>query len=157
MILEHALIESIAPGRTLTDDEIASIIRLAALTADVDFRPDADEDDALARMARTLWASVGRAPQRVEPVSPIPLDAEERNARIAELARHLRSREARELAYVAAYILAVVDLDLAPTQAQFLAQLQRALGIDDERAADLVSRAAEAVTPGVEELERPTA
>src|SRR5690606_19233716 len=80
-------------------------------------------------------------------VSPLPIDDEERFSVIRRLSAQLTSRGARELAYVMAYLLAAADVELAPVEARFLDDLQRALAISDERAADLVATTAEAATP----------
>jgi hypothetical protein len=91
-------------------------------------------------------------------LSPLPGDAEERNAQIVSLASRLMSPQSRELAFVVAYLLIVSDLELGPLELELLEALRQALCIDGSRATDLLAEASELVTPGARaELERAAA
>ncbi len=144
------LIRSILAHETLAPEQIRSIARTAYLAAEIDFEDGAAEEATLGEAASRLWQVAGLPAEPIAPVSPLPLDDEERRARIRELAAGLTSRGSREVAYAVAYLLAAADVELAPAEARFLADLQRTLAIDDERAAALVAMAARAVTPGLD-------
>src|SRR5690606_36163290 len=64
----------------------------------------------------------------------------------------LMTRRSRELAYVYAYLLVVSDEQISRVEGRFLEDLQRELGISDERAAELAATSAEQVTPDAAEL-----
>lgn len=137
---------------TLEREEVQAIARVAYLTAEIDFREDDAERRTLNAIGDQLWGIAGLPREPIQPVSPLPLDDEERRWRIRELASHLTSRRSRELAYVYAYLLVVSDLQLARVEGRFLDDLQRELGISDERAAELAATSAEHVTPDAAEL-----
>ncbi len=136
----------------LTRREVQAISRVAYLTAEIDFLEDDAERRTLDEIGDQLWSISGLPREPIEPVSPLPIDDEERRWRIEELAGQLTSRRARELAYVYAYLLVVSDLQLARVEGRFLEDLQRALAIDDDRAAELAATSAEHVTPDISEL-----
>jgi tellurite resistance protein len=137
----------VPPGPALAAAEVTAILQLGWLVAEIDLREDSDELAVWRSIARRLMTTSGDSPACVEPVSPLPLDDEERTARIHELAAKLSTRSARELAYAIAYLVAVADVELGPIEQSFLDQLRRALGIEEERAAYLVATAARIVTP----------
>jgi hypothetical protein len=148
-ISEH-FIRSILTTDTLDAAQVRAIVRTGYLAAEIDLDEDSDERATLDGIGEQL-SSVAQLPVESIPlVSPLPLDDEDRRTRIKELAVDLTTRGARELAYVVAYLLAVADVELAPAETRFLADLQTALRIDDDRAADLVATAASAATPGVD-------
>ena len=47
-----------------------------------------------------------------------------------------------------AYVVAIADLELAPAESEFLADLAVALGVSDARADELAAVCAQAITPG---------
>jgi tellurite resistance protein len=145
--VDREFVRQVLGSDGLLPEDVRSILRLAYLTAEIDFDEDIAEREALQEVAGCLWDVAGSDAQAIEPVSPIPLDGEERSALIHRLAAELPTRGARELAYVTAYLLATSDLELAPIEGRFLEELQDALGLDDDHAADLAASAAESVTP----------
>lgn len=136
-------------GKVLSPDEAASIIQIAQLAGGVDL----DEDPGELRLERQLAryvASLGGLPAgRVAPVSPLPLDREERRAWIARLAAGLDTEEVGQLAYVIAYLVTIGDLEIAPVESTFLEELRAALGIGRDLASDLVVSISSMITPGV--------
>jgi tellurite resistance protein len=151
--IDDQLVRALLGGERLSVAEVRAIAQLAYLTGEIDLDEDADERATLAEIASALWHASDREPQPIEPVARIPIDDEERRQTIAALARELSTRGAREVAYVTAYLMATSDLQIARTEGRFLDDLQRALGLTDERAADLAAMAAEWVTPGLAEEE----
>lgn len=139
-------------SETLTREEVQAIARVAYLTAEIDFFEDDAERRTLDEIGDQLWSIAGLPREPIEPVSPLPIDDEERRWRIRELAAQLMTRRSRELAYVYAYLLVVSDVQLARVEGRFLDDLQRELGISDDRAAELAATSAEHVTPGAAEL-----
>lgn len=126
----------------LTEAEAEAIVGLGQLAVDADGREDPDEIAMFFAFGQAVndLAGVKRTPE-----PSIPDDDEV--ARMAELARALTSDGARDLAYAMAYVLTVADVDIAPAEDVFIARLQDALGMSDERARQLGSSIAEAVTP----------
>jgi tellurite resistance protein len=137
----------VPPGPALSAAEVTAVLQLGWLVAELDFHEDGDEIAVWRSIARRLEMTSGGSPAPVAPVSPLPLDDEERSARIHELSAKLSTRSARELAYAVAYLVAVADVELGPVEQSFLDHLRRALGIEEERAAYLVATAARIVTP----------
>jgi hypothetical protein len=146
--LLHAMVP---PGTTLSAGDMIGVLQLGWLVAELDLHEDRDELGVWHSLARRFGSTWGGSPVRVEPVSPLPLDDEERRARIHELTAQLSTRSARELAYAVAYLVAVADVELGPIEQTFLEQLRRALAIEDDRAAYLVATAAQIVTPSADD------
>jgi len=143
-------------GARLTPDEATAIAQLAELATDVDF----DEMSSELALRRQIQGHVcrlaGISPDRVPPPTPLPLDDEERRAWIARLAPQITTPGAGALAYVLVYLCTVGDLALEPVETSFVDELEEALGLDHERASDLVARVTEMITPDVgEELAAP--
>lgn len=126
--------------------DVEVIAQLAFLTAEIDLDEDVDEGRLLDVLNRNLWRIVDATPRPIIPISPLPIDREERTAWLRELVPQLTTRDARELAYVAAYLTVVIDLELAPVESELLSDLQRALRIDDQRTAELGEAASEVLT-----------
>jgi hypothetical protein len=135
--------------------ELPAILEAAQLAAAIDL-DDASEERSLVRvLIARLCAIAGVDASTVRPLSPVPMDREERDARLAALRERLITPGARELAFVLAYLVVVADLELAPIETDLLDAMQRTLSIPRERAAELVAMASGIVTPGVpRELER---
>ena len=129
--------------------EVKAIVQLGYLAAEIDLDDDPDEAALLGALGDHLWRAAGSAPEPVGLVTPVPLDREERLAWVDALAGQLHTTSGRELAYVVAYMLTIVDLELAPVEGKLLDELRRALHLTEPRAADLVATAAEIVTPGM--------
>lgn len=142
------MLDLVMPGASPDPEEARTVLQLAQLAAGVDLDDDAAERGLLGTLTLQLCAAARIPISSVPRLSPLPLDAEERCAHIASLASRLATTRARELAYAVAYLLIVVDLELAPVETELLAELRRALWLDDLRAAELAAAVAELVTPG---------
>jgi hypothetical protein len=151
------IVRRIVRDARLSADEIRAVLKTAFLAAEIDLDEDPEELASLQSAARMLWEHAGYVPEGVPIVSPLPLpiDREARLERVHELASDLRSTEARELAYSMAYLSTVADLAFAPVESALLEELERALGITPDRAAELVATAAEILTPGVTDSLQP--
>ncbi|HEX7839787.1 MAG TPA: hypothetical protein VF469_20065 [Kofleriaceae bacterium] len=135
-------------SQRLGPHEIRTVLLVAQLAAAVDLDDDPAERTTLQALTSRLCAWGGISPDSVPLLSPVPMDEEERAARIATLVRALRTTGARDLAFALAYLIIVADLELAPIEDSVLQQLQRELTIPGERASDLISAVAAIVTPG---------
>lgn len=144
------LIDAVMPGERLSPSETRTILLIAQLAAGIDLDEDTDERGLLRAFTRHLCAFAGIPESSVPVLSPLPLpiDVEERCARIAAISTQLPTTRARELAFVVAHLLIVSDLELAPVEAELLDGLRPALSIDARRADELVAEASELVTPG---------
>jgi len=132
----------------LEPQELRAIVQLVQLAAAIDLDDDPAEPPLVQALTSRLCALGGLATEAIPPLSPIPTDGEERAARIAMLARCLVTSAGRELAFGLAYLVIVVDLELAPVEGDLLEQLQHQLAIPRPRAGDLVEAIARVVTPG---------
>jgi hypothetical protein len=150
MQLTPTCVREILHGATLSSEDAAVVARLAYITAELDFEADVDESEALRSIVHSLSAY---GPETAEPLpfGALPIDEEERHAHIQTLAGELHAPEARDLAYATAYLVIASNADLDRLQMRWLEQLQRALGLDDARAAELVAISARCVTPGLDE------
>lgn len=152
LFVNREFIRQILGGEGLLPEDVRNIMRLVYVTTEIDFDEDVAEREALQEIAGCLWDVAGVDAESIEPVSPLPIDAEERVAVIRRLSDELPTRGGREVAYVAAYLAATSDLELAPIEGSLLDELQHSLDISDERAADLAAAGAESMTPGVQQL-----
>ncbi len=148
--LDHASFRELVDvtvGGSPDPSEMRAVIAVAQLAASIDLETYPEEQLLLGMLLQRLCDISGLDIDRISPVSPIPLDDEDRAAALATLAPELVTRGARELAYVLAYLLIVVDVELKPVETRFLADLQHVLEIPDARANDLIDLAAQLVTP----------
>jgi hypothetical protein len=150
MQLTPTCVSAILHGATLSSEDAAVIARLAYITAELDFEADVDERETLRSIVESLSAYGPEAAEPL-PLGVLPIHDEERFQHIHTLAGELHAPEARELAYATAYLVIASNADLDRLQMRWLAELQRALGIDDARAAELVAIGARCVTPGLDE------
>ncbi len=142
------LLDLVMPGESPDPAEARTVLLIAQLAAGIDLDDDAAERGLLGTLTLQLCASARVPISSVPRLSPLPIDAEERSAQIASLASRLATTRARELAYMVAYLLIVVDLELAPVETELLAGLRRALWLEDRRADELAAGVSELVTPG---------
>ena len=82
----------------------------------------------------------------IERRSPENTD-EEDDVRLKALAGKLATPAAGELAYAVAYLLTVADVQLAPEEDAIVESLRTALGIGEDRAAEIAATVSAAITP----------
>lgn len=151
--LDEDCLRRVLPAATdLAASDVEVIGQIALLTAEIDFNEEADERSLLNVLNRSMWRLIDAPPRPITPVSPLPIDREERIGWLRKLVPRLSQTtpHARELAYATAYLVVVIDRELAPVESELLRELQRALGLDDERAEEIAEVASRAVTPGEE-------
>lgn len=133
----------------LTVDEARVIVAIGYLALEADLDEDSDELATLDAITQQVCELAGIPPSALPPlpVTPVPLDHEERRSRIRQLASRLTRRHTRELAYAIAYIVVISDLQLSPSESDLLDDVQRTLELDDRRAGELATTVAELLTP----------
>jgi len=152
------LLDIVMLGANPSPTEARAILQIAQLAVGVDLDDDADEHELLGTLRRHLCSLADIPMSSIPALSPLPGDSEERSALIHQLACRVVTTAGRELAFTVAYLLVVVDLELAPVEVELLEGLRRALWIEPGRAAELLVEASELVTPGLQsELESSSA
>lgn len=126
-------------GTTIADADARAVLGICALVAGADDKTDPDEDSVLGEIAGHLGPTVPDVRAN---------DDLERLEKIREIGGELSTQGVRDLAYALAYLVAIADLELAPAESEFLADLAVALGVSDERADELAALCAQAITPG---------
>ncbi len=128
---------------TLSEKDAETIVALAQLAVDADGREDPDEIATFFAIGKAVYAHAEIAD------APTPTFAadEDDDERLQSLANQLTSPSAKELAYAVAFVMAVSDIDLAPEEGAMVEALREALGIDEDRAADLAATISAAITP----------
>jgi hypothetical protein len=126
-----------------TKDAIA-IVGMLYIALDADDREDPDELATVSEISDQVGALAGT---KVEAPGERATDDYERLEKIRKLGSQLSGPPSRELAYALCYVVSIADLDLAPAETELLADLAVALGISDDRAAELAALVAKAVTP----------
>lgn len=130
----------------LAAEDAAAVVAIAYLTLDASGRAEHETAavvDALASWVGELASSF---------VAPPELRADDRTTRVEqlrELGAALRATQAGELAYALVYVISIADLELAPAEVEVMNELAIALGLTEDRAAELAALSAQAVTPGV--------
>jgi hypothetical protein len=132
----------------LSAADATAIVSVARLAVDADRTEDSDElalYDVLAEHVCKLAGISADAVQDAEDHKPRGDD--DRQQRMLARADQLKTKPPRELAYAVAYILTIADLDIAPAEDAFLAALQEALAIDDDRQSEIAELVNEAIAP----------
>jgi tellurite resistance protein len=139
----HAIVKATGVNY-LADDEAKAVAGIAQLVAGADDKEDEEETAVLQEIIDHLSAFAGLA---VAIPTVQANDDYERLEKIREVGARLPTAPSRELAYALAYAVSISDMDLAPAESEFLADLAVAIGISDDRADELASIVGQAVTP----------
>jgi hypothetical protein len=128
-----------------TPAEAELVVAICQLAVAADGVEDADEAALFDTIAAQVYAHANAA---TTPPTFHPLDdQEQRRDLIKSHAAQLAGKPSAALAYALAYILAIADLDLAPEEGEFIEDLGDALGIDPDRADELIVSITEIITP----------
>ncbi len=141
------IMETVLQGSSLDRAQATTILQFAQLAAGVDLDDDPAEQAILQTLAQQIASVLGTKPDDVLPIPPLP-DEDARLHWLGALASELETRGARELAFVLAFLVSVADLDLNALEMSSLEELQRVLGVDEQRATDLVVFVTETVASG---------
>lgn len=131
------IVETLLSGVKLESTEALTVVQIAQLAAGVKLDDDPPAQAILQAIAQQVCSLVGLKPGEIRPI-PLLADYAARAACLEAVAKQLRTRGARELAYALAFLVSVADLELAPVETTALEAFQRALGLDHRRATDLV-------------------
>ncbi len=128
-----------------TPAEAELVVAICQLAVAADGVEDADEAALFETIAAQVYAHANTA---TTPPTFHPLDdPEQRRDLLKSHAAQLAGKPSASLAYALAYILAISDLDLAPEEGEFIEDLGDALGIDPDRADELIVSITEIITP----------
>lgn len=128
-----------------TPAEAELVVAICQLAVAADGVEDPEEAELFETLAAQVYAHANAA---TTPPTFRPLDdPEQRRDLINSHAAQLAGKPSAALAYALAYILAIADLDLAPEEGEFIEELGDALGIDPDRADELIVSITEIITP----------
>lgn len=146
----YAVYERFAPKPAaeegkLTAAEAELVVAIAQLAVAADRVEDPDEEALFDQLASHIYAhaNVATEPPHLGPVE----DPERRIDHLRSHAAQLHGKASAALAYAVAYILSVSDMDLDPEEGDMLDILREALGLDEEKADDLLPVVSELITP----------
>src|SRR5258706_6005312 len=129
----EALATALGAG-TLSPADATAIVGVARLAVDADRSEDSDELDLYDLLAERVCKLAGIAADAVQDAEDKqPRGDDDREQRLLARADQMKTAPVRELGYAVAYVLTIADLDIAPAEDKFLAKLQEALAISDER------------------------
>ena len=138
-----------ALGNTkLSAADATAIVSVARLAVDADRSEDSDELELYDLLAEQVCKLAGISADSVQDAEDTaPRGDDDREQRMLARADQLKTKPPRELAYAIAYILTIADLDIAPDEDKFLARLQEAFAIDDDRQGEIAELVNEAIAP----------
>ena len=131
------IIEVLLPSRTLDRAEAITMLQFVQLAAGIDDTDDPLEHSIIQSIAQAVCGLAGVRTGDIRAIPPLDDDLA-RLSWLARLGRQLPSRAARELTYALVFLTSVADLRLTPAERDALEDFQYALGLDDQRATDLV-------------------
>lgn len=139
----RAIIRTIHGGK-LSAADAETIVAISQLAVDADGQEDPDEIAMFFGIGKAVFELAGIADA---PTPTFAVDEDDRERAIS-LAKQLSTTAAKELAYAVSYVIVVADVELEPAESSLLDDLRDALGLSDDRAAELAEKIAAAITPG---------
>lgn len=135
-------LRTVHPGK-LPAEDAETILAIAQMAVDADGQEDAEELQAFFALGKAVYALAGvnDAP------TPSFFNDEDDLEAIRQLGAQLSTQASREVAYAAAHLLTIVDVQIAPEEDDFLEDLRTAFGITQERATELATMMGSAITP----------
>ena len=140
----RAIVKQTLGSEPLRPSDAAALVGIAYLALGADDREDEDELAVVDEISQQVCAL---ASTQVVAPGVRATDDLERLEQIRALGAQLPTKQAHELAYALAYAVSISDMALAPAETELLADLAVALGIPDDRAAELAAKVAADVTP----------
>jgi len=131
------IFEKLLPDQELDTTEVELALQFLQLAAGADERHDPQERAMLESISQHLGALAGIHPQNVLPISPID-DADVRERWLRKLGANLQAPGLRALTYALTFLVSVGDLELSDSERTLLEEMQRALGLDDRAATEIV-------------------
>jgi hypothetical protein len=136
------------PGETdspLSTEDAEEVLAIARLAVDVDHHEDPDELALFNSISDHLHA-LGKIPTSAK-VPTTPWENDDAKVQLRAHGAKLKGKRAGALAYVIAYLLTVADLQLDEAESELADELRIAVGLDEDRAAELVAAVSQIVTP----------
>jgi len=142
---ENSYVEPPPAPSKLSPADAELVVAIMQLAVAADRVEDPDESALFDQLAGHIYhhANVNTTPPHLGPVE----DAERRLDHLRSHAAQLQGKASAALAYAVAYILAISDMDLDPDESEMLGVLCEALGLDGEKADDLLPIVSELITP----------
>lgn len=131
------IIEALLPTRNLERSEAITILQFVQLAVGVDSVEDPIEHSIVQSIAQRVTELAGLRVGDIQGIPPLD-DDRARLAWFQRLGRQLPSRETRELTYALIFLTCVADLRITPAEREALEEFQQALGIEQQRATDLI-------------------
>ncbi len=128
----------------LSRGEVEAIVAIAGLAVDVDQQEDASEVSLFDGLASHVCALAGISGNPVE--APVRAVDDALGDQLRAIAEPLRGKPSAKLAYIAGYLLAVVDQQLAPEESEFVEMLRYALDLDETTSDELAADASAVLT-----------
>lgn len=138
----RAALRTVHPEQ-LTTEDAETILAIAQMAVDADGQEDAAEIQAFFALGKAVYALAGVT----DAPTPTFYNDEDDLEAIRQLGAQLSTQAAREVAYAAAHLLTVVDVQIAPEEDDFLEDLRTAFGITQDRAGELATMMGSAITP----------
>lgn len=131
---------------TLSPTEAQALVGLARLAIDADRSVDGDELDLYDDLADLICElAAADSDEIVEAEDRKPRGDDDRVARIADGATKLTTASVRELGYAVAFLITIADLAIQPDEDAYLAQLQDALKISNDRQSEIAATVSDAI------------
>lgn len=134
-------------GLELTRSEREDLLAVSYLAMRADGRLTAEELDVFDRASQLLMGGSDAAEPMMRGFEQT-FAAKGQDAMLAEVAARLAGPSAREEAYKLAYVMSLSDLDTNDDEFLFEDELRTALGLDEERAEELMDEVIEAIDVG---------
>lgn len=139
-------------GLGLTRAEREDLLAVGYLAMRADGRLTDEERDAFDRTAQLLVGASDSSEVLMRNLEGV-VESKGPDAMLEEVAARLARPVAREEAYKLAYVMSLSDLDTNDDEFLFEDELREALGIEDDRAEELMDEVVEAIDVGDEDEE----
>lgn len=133
-----------SPDARISRAEADAIVEIAGLAVDVDQQEDDSEVSLFDALAKYVYELAGVTGREVE--APVEAVDDDLGKQLRDIAEPLRGKPSGKLAYVVGYLLAVVDMQLAPEESDFMEMLVYALDLDEPTSDALAAEASAIVT-----------
>ena len=138
----RAALRTVHPDMLPVDD-VETILAIAQMAVDADGQEDAEEIQAFFALGKAVYELAGVK----DAATPTFFNDEDDLEAIRQLGAQLSTQASREVAYAAAHLLTVIDVQIAPEEDDFLEDLRTTFGITPDRAGELATMMGSAITP----------
>jgi hypothetical protein len=138
----RAALRTVHPDK-LPAEDVETILAIAQMAVDADGQEDAEEIQAFFALGKAVYELAGI----MDASTPTFFNDEDDLEAIRQLGAQLTTQASREVAYAAAHLLTVIDVQIAPEEDDFLEDLRTTFGITPDRAGELATMMGAAITP----------